>query len=368
MTPELGNIESILRSMNEGVVAVNAEQRVLVMNHAAANHLGLLEPLSPGDMLWSSVLFPELEKAVLGVLDTDPLEKESSDGESGFSGDAPSPLGSGRILNVSVSPLRPTRGAVVILTDVTRYRRLEQVRIDFVANVSHEMRTPLAAVLGAIETMEDPNATMDDMRRFLGLARRNAERMRNIVTDLLELSHIEADEHQTQLVEVNLELPVRASASALSGEAEAKGVALVVESSPESPLNICGSDKRLEQIFTNLIGNAIKYTPRGGQITVRMLPRENEIAVEVKDTGMGIPQDAIPRVFERFYRVDKARSREMGGTGLGLAIVKHATRVHHGRIEVESEEDEGSTFRVVLPRWRRMLSRSEGPALRTPDS
>lgn len=252
----------------------------------------------------------------------------------------------------------------MILTDVTRYRRLEQVRIDFVANVSHEMRTPLAAVLGAIETMEDPTATMDDMRRFLGLARRNAERMRNIVTDLLELSHIEADEHQTPLVEVNLELPVRASASALAGEAEAKGVALVVEPSRESPLKISGSDKRLEQIFTNLIGNAIKYTPRGGQITVRMLPRENEIAVEVKDTGMGIPQDAIPRVFERFYRVDKARSRDMGGTGLGLAIVKHATRVHQGRIEVESEEDEGSTFRVVLPRWRRTLSRSE-PTLRT---
>lgn len=351
MTQELDNFESILRSMSEGVVAVNADQRVLVMNHAAAAHLGLRRPLATGDVLWASVRFPELEKAVLAVLDNALREGGVPDSEAGFSGDAPSPLGGGRILNVSVSRLRPTAGAVVILTDVTRYRRLEQVRIDFVANVSHEMRTPLAAVLGAIETMEDPNATVEDIRRFLGLARRNAERMRNIVTDLLELSHIEADEHRPELVEINLELPVRASASALSGQAEAKGVSLRVLRPQESPLRIAGSDKRLEQIFTNLIGNAIKYTPAGGQITVRMIPSESEIAVEVEDTGLGIPQSALPRVFERFYRVDKARSREMGGTGLGLAIVKHATRVHKGRIEVQSEENKGTLFRVVFPRW-----------------
>ena len=332
-------MEAVLRSMGEGVVAVGPDERVLMMNDAAAQLLGLPAPLGAGEELWRHCRFPELEQAIRAVLK----------GEASWHGDANI---QGSILTVSASQVHPTAGAVAILTDVTSIRRLEQVRIDFVANVSHEMRTPLAAVLGALETLSDARPGDEDHDRFLAIARRNAERMQSIVSDLLELSHIEAEGDQIPLAPTSIEMPVRASAGALAGEAEAKGVALSVGRSPDSGLRILGNEKRLEQIFTNLIGNAIKYTPRGGSINVDFTTDDDEIVVSVADTGIGIPSDKLPRVFERFFRVDKGRSREMGGTGLGLAIVKHAARAHGARVEVTSEEGHGTTFRVAFPRVR----------------
>lgn len=341
LTHQRGEIEAVLGSMTEGVVAVGPDERVLMMNDAAAALMGLPETLRAGDELWKHCRFPELEQALREVLK----------GRPAWHGDANSPTGTGGTLTIAASQVQPTHGAVAILSDVTSIRRLEQVRIDFVANVSHEMRTPLAAVLGAIETLGETD-TPEDRARFIDIARRNAQRMHNIVSDLLELSHIEALGDGIALAETSIELPVRASAGALAGEAEAKGVELVVGRPSESPVLILGNDKRLEQIFTNLISNAIKYTPRGGRISVSFGVTRNDVMIAVADTGIGIPRDALPRVFERFYRVDKGRSREMGGTGLGLAIVKHATRAHGGRIEVESQEGRGTTFRVILPRLR----------------
>jgi two-component system, OmpR family, phosphate regulon sensor histidine kinase PhoR len=189
--------------------------------------------------------------------------------------------------------------------------------------------------MGALETLVDPTLEDSDRSRFLEMAQVNADRMKNIVDDLLELSRIEAEGEEMALAPVDVEQPVRSAAKALQLAADSKRIRLVVEPPSRSPIIVDGHAKRLEQVFTNLIDNAIKYTPDGG--------------TEVEDTGIGIPTHSLQRVFERFYRVDKGRSRQMGGTGLGLAIVKHATRAHGGRVSVRSEEGRGTTFSVTLP-------------------
>lgn len=331
--------EAIHASMTEGVVAVDQDERILLMNNAAAHLLGLPAPLAPGDPLWKEARFPDLELAIRDVLD----------GGDPWHGDAQAPVGGNRIVSVSVTRVNPEIGAVALLTDVTTMRRLDNVRIDFVANVSHEMRTPLTAVLGAIETLAEPDVTPDVQHRFLDIARRNALRMQNIVADLLELSHIEVDGSRMPMETIELAKPVRSAISAIRGTAERKSIAVTLESVGR-PLPIQGNDKRLEQVFTNLVDNAIKYTPEGGRIEVTIHHLEDRVEVTVRDTGIGMPEASLARIFERFYRVDKSRSRDMGGTGLGLAIVKHCIRAHGGSVEVQSEEGRGTCFTVILPR------------------
>lgn len=332
---------SILESLHEGVVAVSRHERLLRMNDAAARLLGLSEPLRPGEQLWKAVRFPELEIALRGVI---------TEGSRTERLDAASPRDDGTMLALTVSPLADGRGAVAILSDVTALRRLAKVRSDFVANVSHEMRTPLAVILGALETLTDPTLGDADQRKFLDMARQNADRMKNIVEDLLELSKIESEGDAMTFEPLAIDLPVRSAASALQFAADAKGITLAIDALPSPPIQVNGNFKRLEQVFTNLIDNAIKYTPTGGRVDVRIRAGDRDVTIDVADTGIGIPAHSLQRVFERFYRVDKGRSRDMGGTGLGLAIVKHATRAHGGRVSVRSEEGHGTTFSVVLPR------------------
>ncbi|MBL8859074.1 MAG: HAMP domain-containing protein [Planctomycetes bacterium] len=343
-------VETILASMAEGVVAVDRNERVLLMNQSAARILGLPAPLKPGSLLWETLRFPDLESSLRGALTH----------ATPHHGDAPSPRQDGRTLGLSVAPITPGQapatpgplGAVALLADVTAIRRLEQVRIDFVANVSHELRTPLAAVIGALETLSDESepATRD---KFLEIAGRNAARLNAIVSDLLDLSAIESEGDRLPLEPVRLDAPLRSAASALIGEAEAKGVSLVMPPSPAIPLIVDGNSQRLEQLFTNLLENALKYTPRGGSVSVEFETVDQELRAHVRDTGIGIPAGDLTRIFERFYRVDRSRAREMGGTGLGLAIVKHIVRAHGGRVSVTSQEGVGSTFTVILPLRRR---------------
>lgn len=341
-------IETILSSMAEGVVAVGSDERVILMNDAAARLLGLEGPLDSGAALWEHLRHPDLERALRGVLN----------GRAAWHGDATAPRADGRVLALSVAPVdrgdesdRDARpGAVALLSDVTAIRRLEQVRIDFVANVSHELRTPLAAVMGALETLGDPAADDDVRARFLDIGNRNAARLQAIVSDLLDLSSIEADGDRMPLEPVRVDGPLRTAASALAGAAEAKGVVLEMPPATPVPAWVNGNAQRLEQVFTNLLENALKYTPRGGRVRARVRTSPREVSVDVEDTGVGIPAQHLPRVFERFYRVDRSRSREMGGTGLGLSIVKHVLRAHGGQVSVTSEEGRGSTFTVTLPR------------------
>ena len=237
----------------------------------------------------------------------------------------------------------------LLLHDITAIRRSEQMRADFVANASHELRTPLAAVSGFIETLQGP-AREDVAARdkFLGIMATESARMRRLIDDLLSLTRIELNEHVPPQGRVALESVVRQAAAALAPLAAADRITVSVQGGADLP-PIRGEHDELVQLFQNLIHNAIKYGRDGGQVTVTLGRENGQVFVAVKDDGEGIPREALPRLTERFYRVDVKRSRERGGTGLGLAIVKHIVSRHHGRLAIDSKVGEGSTFSVLLP-------------------
>ena len=246
---------------------------------------------------------------------------------------------------------------MLLMHDLTAIKRTEQMRVDFIANASHELRTPLAAVTGFIETLKGP--ARDDVEardKFLDIMAVEAERMRRLIEDLLSLTRIELNEHVPPRGEVSVEDVVRQATAALTPLAKADGITIVVDVTEPLP-PVTGERDELVQLFQNLIHNAIKYgrengevrvTLRQGAATGRRSP-ETSIMASVKDDGEGIPPEAIPRLTERFYRVDVKRSRERGGTGLGLAIVKHIVNRHNGRMQIESRPGEGSTFTIILP-------------------
>jgi two-component system phosphate regulon sensor histidine kinase PhoR len=249
----------------------------------------------------------------------------------------------------------------LLLHDLTAIKRAEQMRVDFIANASHELRTPLAAVTGFIETLKGP--AKDDAaarEKFLGIMAVEAARMRRLIEDLLSLSRIELNEHVAPLGEVSLEAIVREAAIALTPLAQADGITISIDAAEGLP-KVTGERDELIQLFQNLIHNAIKYGRDNGQITIslRQMPSagrrgsEALVVASVHDDGEGIPPEAIPRLTERFYRVDVRRSRERGGTGLGLAIVKHIVNRHNGKLTIESRVGEGSTFAVLLPASRK---------------
>jgi signal transduction histidine kinase len=238
-------------------------------------------------------------------------------------------------------------GAVFVVHDVTRLKRLEQVRRDFVANVSHELKTPLTVVRGYAETLlhDDPEPAV--RRRFLEATLHNAQRMQRLIDDLLDLSRIESGGWRPHPAEVALEpLAREAWAAVRAGAAAAHQFAL--ELAPDATRAWADADA-LRQILANVLDNAVRHAPAGGRVTLRSARVPGAARIEVSDTGPGIPSDHLPRIFERFYRVDPARSREVGGTGLGLAIVKHLVEAHGGRVEAESVLGRGTTIRFTLP-------------------
>jgi two-component system phosphate regulon sensor histidine kinase PhoR len=332
-------LESVLAGMVEGVVAVDSRESVLFMNAAAARLLGLQKPLAAGEALWEAFRFPDLEEDLRAALAGHAPDRR----------DTHSPSAYGHTLEIAAGPLGGGSGAVAILRDVTEVRRMERIRMDFVANVSHELRTPLAGVVGSLETLEGEDLGDGERRKFLDIARRNAERLQALVADLLDLSAIESEGTSLPREPVDVASTVRSAAALLAGAAAERRVSLTVDPAP-GDFRVPAHARRLEQAFVNLVENAIKYTPAGGKIDVRIRDRGGEIAIEVEDSGIGIPPEALPRIFERFFRADPSRSRQMGGTGLGLAIVKHIVRAHRGRVDVRSTEGVGSVFTVVLPR------------------
>jgi len=232
---------------------------------------------------------------------------------------------------------------------MSELHRLEQIRRDFVANVSHELKTPIAAVRGLVETViDDRKMTDEDRERFLAKIRNQSMRLSSIVTDLLTLSQLESGNGMLETGLLDLCEVVRSTVTSLAQTAEARNIRVEVRL-PEDPVRLLGDEDALSQVISNLLDNALKYSPRDAAVWIRLRKENGKAVIEIQDRGVGIEPRDRDRIFERFYRVDKARSRELGGTGLGLSIVKHIVLAHGGAVDVESSPGAGSTFRVLLP-------------------
>ncbi|HEY3818976.1 MAG TPA: ATP-binding protein [Polyangiaceae bacterium] len=331
----------ILEAMQEGVVVVDRSGRIVLVNPALRSML-LVGAEAVGKLLIETVRHAQLEDLVAGARASSgavPVEIE-------LPGLKP------RRLLVHASPLSgDDEGLLFVFVDVTEVRRLESLRRDFVANASHELRTPVAAVRSATETLrsgalEDPGAAI----RFVDIIERNAMRLQSLVEDMLELSKLESNELKVKRERVELGSVVPIVLALFRERAEKKGVRLTAELAPDASA-IEGDPRALEHVLSNLVDNAVKYCPPGTRVLVTASRLDEErVRLVVSDTGPGIPAEHLPRVFERFYRVDAGRSRELGGTGLGLSIVKHMVEAMRGKVAVESEVGRGSTFTVILPR------------------
>ncbi|TLM99867.1 PAS domain-containing sensor histidine kinase, partial [bacterium] len=257
-----------------------------------------------------------------------------------------------KTFRVHLAPLKNasgTVGVVAVLRDITEIRELERMRTEFVANVSHELRTPLTSIKGFVETLLD-GAVEDKLlaRHFLDIISEESNRLSRLIDDLLSLSHLEEKDASVNKVPVEMDKVIANIVSMLQPQMKEKNLDLEPVIAGNLPVIMADRDM-MGQLLINLLDNAIKYTPAGGRINVEAVPAQQGIKVTVRDTGIGIPEESLPRLFERFYRVDKARSREMGGTGLGLAIVKHILELHGGSIEVNSELGRGTVFTFYLP-------------------
>jgi two-component system, OmpR family, phosphate regulon sensor histidine kinase PhoR len=342
--------EATLDGMREGLLVVNSEMRVIASNPAAHRLFNFSPSRLESRRLTELTRNPAIYDAFLDAL----RGKE----RSGVKVETHDP--GRRVFDLRVVPLgggdaRNTSGAIGIFFDVTQLEKLERVRQEFLSNVSHELRTPLTAILAFVETLEA--GAIDDgenSRRFLSIIRKNAARMQDLIDDILELSAIEAGNVSVQTEEIDLAALTNDVITSLAAKATSRGI--VVRNAVPTGTVVVADPRRLEQMLTNLVDNAIKFNRDGGQVTVGC-EVSDRTRILVSDTGEGIPGQHLERLFERFYRVDRARSREMGGTGLGLAIVKHLARAHGGEVRVESELGKGSVFEIDLPGSRK-LSRS----------
>lgn len=334
--------EATLGGMREGLVVVDRDLRVVASNPAA------YELFSTAENTLQSQRLTELTRdtAIYGAF-TEALQGEERSGIKIETHGRDGKIFDLRVVPLIASDKREVQGAIGIFFDITKLERLEHVRQEFLSNVSHELRTPLTAILAFVETLEENSIPADDRQRFLSIIRRNANRMHGLIDDILELSAIEAGNIQVIPEEVALQHIVNDVITSLNGGAAQNRVTL--ENKVHGDVRVIADPRRLEQMLTNLIDNAIKFNREGGRVTVRY-ENGNRDRIFVEDTGEGIPAQHLQRLFERFYRVDRARSRDLGGTGLGLAIVKHLARAHGGEIAVESKLGEGSRFVIELPR------------------
>jgi len=339
---ERGKLAVVLDGVAEGVVAVDAQERLLHCNAAARAMLGLGDAPAIGRPLVELLRAPELVEALRldddGGRDGGPRGREVRLHQGGRD----------RVLLVRAAPL-PAGGAVAALLDVSELRRLETVRRDFVANVSHELKTPLAAMRGLVETLlDDKEMTAETRQRFLAKLGDQVQRLAELASDLLHLARAEADEPGAR-ARLDLAAAAAQAVDRFAGPAKAKSIEL---SSQLAPAVAWADPLAVEQLLDNLVDNALKYTPSGGRVDVRTRAEGGDALLEVADNGIGIEPSEQARVFERFYRVDKARARDVPGTGLGLSIVKHLAEAHGGGVTLESWPGRGSTFRVRLPRPR----------------
>lgn len=338
-------LSAIMDNMSEGLLLVDAAGVVKLCNRAAESLLGTDRESVTGRALWESIRLPEVDELLSSLKNLkEPRRVWVEDRTHG---------GKRRVLGFVATPLfQTTQGdeqAVLLVSDATEDQKLLEMRQDFVANVSHELKTPLTSISAYVETLLDGAAEDEEVRRpFLEKIQVNAARLSNLVSDILNLSRLESGTGDESRTHVDLADVCRGCVNRQRENAAKKDVGLTLHV-PDEPVVALVNEEDVTEAVDNLLVNAISYTPPGGSVDVSVRGKRRELIIEVRDTGCGISAEALPRVFERFYRVDKARSRAMGGTGLGLAIVKHVALKHGGKVEAESEVDVGSLFRITLP-------------------
>jgi two-component system phosphate regulon sensor histidine kinase PhoR len=335
--------EATMGSMREGLLIVNKDMRVVASNPAVYKLFSPSVPRLKSQRLTELTRNPAIYSAFLDGLKG--VER------SGVKVETHGP--ERQVFDLRVVPIgsangNGAEGALGVFFDITRTERLELIRQEFLSNVSHELRTPLTAIIAFVETletgaMEDPESS----QRFLAIIRKNASRMHVLIDDILELTAIEGGNVQLKAAPVELHALVNEVCASLAAMASSQGVSLINNVAPDVVVH--ADARRLEQMLTNLIDNGIKFSPEGGTVTIRHETGERD-AILVEDNGDGIPAQHLERLFERFYRVDRARSRDIGGTGLGLAIVKHLALLHGGEVTVDSELGKGTTFTIHLPK------------------
>jgi len=327
-------LAAILDSMQEAVVAITPEGNIRWSNAVMQRIAGT--QIFPGRPLAHSVRDPELLACVKGALEAHEIRFGRA-----------SLLTPGRVFEIHAAPL-PSGGALAVLHEVTSVEAAQKSRREFVANVSHELRTPLTSIQGYVETLiEDPNFSPETTREFLGVILKNASRMNRLTEDLLALASVEAPDYKLAMQPARANVLVQDAIAALGGIVVDSGVTLQSTGAPD--LVVMADPDAMNQVFGNLVENSLKYAREGKRIRVGARALENEVQFTVQDFGPGIASEHLERIFERFYRVDKARSRDSGGTGLGLAIVKHIVQAHGGRIWAESELGKGVSFHFTLP-------------------
>ncbi|MEO6588875.1 MAG: ATP-binding protein [Pyrinomonadaceae bacterium] len=330
----------ILEAMRESVIIVNAELRIIASNSAAYDAFARNNGALQDRRLTEIIRDLDLHKAFLNTLETN-IDSDVKLEMVGIER---------RKYNVHIAPIAigETKGAIGFFYDITKVEHLENVRQEFLSNISHELRTPLTSIMAFVETLED--GAIDDRKnniRFLGVIRKNAERMHRLIDDISELSLIESGRVRVEIKPKHPAPLIEEIFTNLSAKANDRNIELINEVSED--ITVFADAVRLEQMLTNLIDNAIKFNRESGSVTVSHIRKENSDLISVADAGEGISSEHLQRIFERFYRTDRARSREIGGTGLGLAIVKHLARLHGGEVSVASMLGKGTIFTIELP-------------------
>lgn len=343
LSTEKGRLAALLGNMAEAVIAVNRDAQIILINPAAEKLFNVLQPESHGLTVRERIRNNEIADLFEELLSQGTMVEREINIVSPIQGS----------FAASGSPIKDSAGkivgAVCVLHDITELKKLENYRTEFVANVSHELKTPLTAIRNYVETLlggaiNDPahNAL------FLQKIEKHTLNLSALIDDILEISRLESKRETGAFAPLDLVPLLHRAIETVAGKAGKKGVELAVNC-PAPPLTILGIEDHIYRAFLNLLDNAISYTDPGGKVTVSCYPSVVGIEVAVQDTGIGIPAEKLPRIFERFYRVDQARSRGLGGTGLGLAIVKHVMNIHNGAVTVESGESKGSKFTLFFP-------------------